>query len=162
MMMRHQHHTMQNQMRDQSRLDLIFVIYIIDIYNYQTNIFNKLYNINFIIFFKLFKDINKFLAHCQVLSYYINEFISINKYCYILLFYYYFRIAVPERAISQVNMMSLHQPHMHLHRGMHAPLHQQIISLAGHQPMHPHIQHSGPPKQPLLIGTSAQNPNGNI
>ncbi|KAK0172168.1 hypothetical protein PV328_005517 [Microctonus aethiopoides] len=90
MMMRHQHHSMQNQMRDQSR------------------------------------------------------------------------IAVPERAISQVNMMSLHQPHMHLHRGMHAPLHQQIISLAGHQPMHPHIQHSGPPKQPLLIGTSAQNPNGTM
>ncbi|XP_034943639.1 double-stranded RNA-binding protein Staufen homolog isoform X2 [Chelonus insularis] len=70
------------------------------------------------------------------------------------------RMAGPTRQMSQTNMMPPHQPqpHMHLHRGMHAP--QQIISLAGHQAMHAHLQHSGPPRQPLLIGTNAQNPNG--
>lgn len=66
----------------------------------------------------------------------------------------------PTRQMSQGNMMPPHQPqpHMHLHRGMHAP--QQIISIAGHQAMHAHLPHSGPPRQPLIIGANAQNPNG--
>ncbi|CAD6219320.1 GSCOCT00004912001.2-RA-CDS [Cotesia congregata] len=70
------------------------------------------------------------------------------------------RMVGPTRQMSQGNMMPPHQPqpHMHLHRGMHAP--QQIISIAGHQAMHAHLPHSGPPRQPLIIGANAQNPNG--
>ncbi|XP_015117924.1 double-stranded RNA-binding protein Staufen homolog 2 isoform X1 [Diachasma alloeum] len=66
------------------------------------------------------------------------------------------RMAGGTRQMPQGNMMPPHQPppHMHLHRGVHAPHHQQMIS----QPMH-HIQHTGP-RQPLLIGTNVQNPNG--
>ncbi|XP_011298017.1 double-stranded RNA-binding protein Staufen homolog 2 isoform X2 [Fopius arisanus] len=69
------------------------------------------------------------------------------------------RMAGGTRQMSQANMMPPHQPppHMHLHRGVHAAHHQQMISIAG-QPMH-HMPHSGP-RQPLLIGTNAQNPNG--
>ncbi|XP_015117926.1 double-stranded RNA-binding protein Staufen homolog 2 isoform X3 [Diachasma alloeum] len=68
------------------------------------------------------------------------------------------RMAGGTRQMPQGNMMPPHQPppHMHLHRGVHAPHHQQMIS----QPMH-HIQHTGP-RQPLLIGTNVQNPNGTL
>ncbi|KAH0549247.1 double-stranded RNA-binding protein Staufen homolog 2 isoform X2 [Cotesia glomerata] len=71
------------------------------------------------------------------------------------------RMVGPTRQMSQGNMMPPHQPqpHMHLHRGIHAP--QQIISIAGHQAMHAHLPHSGP-RQPLIIGANSQSPNGTM
>lgn len=66
----------------------------------------------------------------------------------------------PVRPIQQTNMVSPHQPqHIHAapHRAPQQMQHQQILS------MH-HMQHSGPPggnpRQPMLLGVNAQNPNG--